>query len=274
MSTNADFRYYFARWALTPDGDPVATDSSRLFPVRRDGAPAMLKIAVEAEERWGAGLMVWWDEIGAARVLEHDEKAILLDRATGSRSLIEMAKDGRDDEASRIICDVVAKLHAPRGKPLPELVPLTQWFRALEPVASREGGIFVRCAETARILLADPREIVALHGDVHHGNILDFGDKGWLAIDPKRLGGERSFDYANLFCNPDYLVATAPGRLARQADVVARVANLERKRLLQWILAWAGLSAAWGMDDGEHEGVAPVLQVAEIAAAELDRSAI
>ncbi|MEW6437212.1 MAG: aminoglycoside phosphotransferase family protein [Pseudomonadota bacterium] len=274
MSTNADFEYYFARWALTPDGDPIVTDSSLLIPVRRDGALAMLKIAVEAEERWGAALMVWWDGIGAARVLEHDENAILLERATGKSSLIEMAKDGRDDEASRIICDVVAKLHAPRGKPLPELVPLTQWFRALEPVAAREGGLFVRCAETARTLLADPRDTVALHGDIHHGNILDFAEQGWLAIDPKRLGGERGFDYANLFCNPDYLVATAPGRLARQADVVAQAAKLERKRLLQWILAWAGLSAAWGIEDGDRESVGPVLQVAEIAAAELDRSAI
>lgn len=30
-----------------------------------------------------------------------------------------------------------------------------------------------------------------------------FGERGWLAIDPKRLLGERSFDFANIFTNPD-----------------------------------------------------------------------
>jgi streptomycin 6-kinase len=147
--------------------------------------------------------------------------------------LVDMSSHGKDDEASLIICGVVAGLHAPRHSPPPELIPLTDWFRALEPMASREGGILVRSAATARTLLANPREVVPLHGDVHHGNILDFEARGWLAIDPKRLEGERGFDYANLFCNPNHPVATAPDRLARQANVVAEAAGLERKRLLQ-----------------------------------------
>ena len=63
------FDEYLARWALTPDGDPIVTPFSRLLPVRRHGAPAMLKIALEAEEKLGSRLMVWWDGQGAARVL-------------------------------------------------------------------------------------------------------------------------------------------------------------------------------------------------------------
>jgi streptomycin 6-kinase len=232
----------------------------------------MLKIAVESEERWGNGLMIWWDGIGAARVLESDNEAILLERATGRRSLADMASHGKDDEASLVICGVVARLHALRHSPPPALVPLTDWFRALEPIASREGGILVRSAAAARTLLANPREVVPLHGDVHHGNILDFEARGWLAIDPKRLEGERGFDYANLFCNPNHPIAAAPDRLAWQANVVAQAAGLERKRLLQWIVAWAGLSAAWLIEDDEDDHVAPTLQIAEIAAAELDKS--
>jgi len=53
------------------------------------------------------------------------------------------------------------------------------------------------------LLLADQHDVGVLHGDIHHGNILDFGPRGWLTIDPKGLIGERDFDYANLFCNPD-----------------------------------------------------------------------
>ena len=114
-----------------------------------------------------------------------------------------MARNGRDDEAARIICDVIAELHAPRAKPLPDLIPLSHGFESSEPAAAGHGGLLSLSAETARVLLDDPHEIGVLHGDIHHGNILDFGERGWLAIDPKRLVGERGFDYANIFCNPD-----------------------------------------------------------------------
>ncbi|WP_430515673.1 aminoglycoside phosphotransferase family protein, partial [Inquilinus limosus] len=48
----------------------------------------------------------------------------------------------------------------------------------------RYGGIVARAAAIARDLLAERREIVTLHGDLHHDNVLDFGPRGWLAIDP------------------------------------------------------------------------------------------
>jgi streptomycin 6-kinase len=55
--------------------------------------------------------------------------------------------------------------------------------------------IFSLSAETAHALLAAPREITVLHGDIHHDNILHFGERGWLAIDPKGLIGERRSCY-------------------------------------------------------------------------------
>jgi streptomycin 6-kinase len=263
------FDEYLALWELTPDGEPIVTHSSRLLPVRRHGVPAMLKVAMEAEERFGGALMAWWGGEGAARVLAHAGDALLMERADGGRSLADLARNGRDDEASRIICATIARLHAPRDKPLPDLVPLTRWFRELEPAAGRHGGLLSLAAATARELLANPQEVGVLHGDIHHGNVLDFGERGWLAIDPKRLVGERGFDYANLFCNPDHETATDAGRFRRRIEVVAGTARLERRRLLQWVLAWAGLSAVWFMSDGVHPGTD--FAVAALAAAELDR---
>jgi streptomycin 6-kinase len=106
-----------------------------------------------------------------------------------------------------------------------------------------------------------------LHGDMHHGNVLNFGSRGWLAIDPKGLIGERYFDYANILCNPDAEIATMPGRLSRQVRVVAEAAHLERNRLLAWVVAWAGLSAAFLVDDGLPPNDA--LAMVELAAAQL-----
>ena len=47
------------------------------------------------------------------------------------------------------------------------------------------------------------------------------------------------------------------------------MASLDRKRLLQWILAWGGLSAAWKIND--HIAPETPVGVAEMAAAELSR---
>lgn len=269
------FQSHLDRWGLVADGDPLKTTAADLLPVLKDGQPAMLKISHEADERLGGVLMEWWDGDGAARVLARDSVALLLERATGPASLADMARSGTDDEACRILCAAAAKLHAPRPRPLPELIPLQQWFRDLEPAAATHGGILKRSAEAARFLLDDPRDVAVLHGDLHHDNVLDFGKRGWLAIDPKRLIGERGFDFANIFTNPDLAdptrpVATLPGRFARRLDVVTQAADLERQRLLLWILAWTGLSASWFLADGDPLAAID-LQIADLAARELNR---
>jgi len=201
-------------------------------------------------------------------VLALEGEALLMERARCERSLVEMSRGGRDDQATRIICDVVARLHSPRDKPPPPLVALDDWFRDLQPAAAAHGGVLAACAATAGTLLASQQEKVVLHGDIHHGNILDFGQRGWLAIDPKRLHGERGFDYANLFCNPDARIAASPELFMRRLQLVASAAALEPMRLLQWVLAWAGLSAAWFLAHGQAPE--PSLGVARMAAARLE----
>src|SRR5215510_3642881 len=141
------FEEYLTRWDLLPDGEQIITDSSRLLPVRRMGAPAILKIAIEAEERRGAAVMIWWDGEGAARVMAHEGDALLMERAIGEASLVEMARNGRDDQASRILCAAAKALHAPKGCPPPSsVVPLSRWFEALATAASKHGGVFGEAA--------------------------------------------------------------------------------------------------------------------------------
>ena len=260
------FDEYLKRWDLTIDGDAFVSLNGNLLPVRQRGIPAMLKISQVAEEQAGGLLMAWWDGKGAAPVLAHDDQALLMVRAQGPASLVQMVSAGKDDEATRILCAVAAQLHAPVAKPIPTLVPLEQWFEALWDAAAMHGGILEHCARTARELLAAPRDITVLHGDIHHGNVLDFGPSGWLAIDPKGLYGERGFDYANIFCNPDSESALAPGSFARRIEIVANASGIDRQRLLQWVLAWTGLSITWMLEDdlepGTNLGVAKLAAVA------------
>ncbi|MFX4335885.1 aminoglycoside phosphotransferase family protein, partial [Acinetobacter baumannii] len=87
-----------------------------------------------------------------------------------------------------------------------------------------------------------------------------------------RLYGERGYDYANLFTNPDAKTAQAPGRFERQLEIVIAARGLQRRRLLQWILAWTGLSAAWFDEDGSREETEAELAIARLALANLART--
>lgn len=265
---STDFSPWLGRWSLEPDGEPFGTPdtASRLLPVRARGRPAMLKLGATADERRGSALMAWWDGQGAAPVLAHDETALLMLRAEGGRSLADMARED-DDAATRIICATVAELHRPRAAPPSSLPPLDQLFAALGRAAALDSR-FVEPAAVAERLLAGPRDLVVLHADIHHANILDFGPLGWLAIDPWGYVGERAYDYANVLKNPDHATRIAPGRLARQAGVIAKAADLELPRLLQWAFAHSALSVAWLIEDGRDPTLG--FGMMEVARAELE----
>ncbi|MDR9862223.1 streptomycin 6-kinase [Pseudomonas baetica] len=264
------FEPWLQRWALVADGAPLITPGSRLLPVRLGDTPAMLKIALDIDEKHGNQLMAWWEGNGAAQVLALHEDGLLMERAMGRRSLMQMALNGQDDEASRILCTVLARLHAVRDKPPPPLVELGPWFASLRCAAAVHGGSYALSLQTAEALLAAPQEVVLLHGDMHHDNVLDFGARDWLAIDPKRVRGERGFDYANLLCNPALPTASNPERFRRQVEVIVEAAQLDRHRLLQWVLAFAGLSAAWFLEDDLQDQASGQLKVAQIATSMLD----
>lgn len=282
-----DFQPWLDRWGLQPDGPPSATRSGRFLPVRYRGESAMLKVVTEPEERDGAKVLAWWAGQGAAPVYGLDDDAVLLARAHGPDSLKAMAHQGQDREATIILCRVAARLHAkdPGDRPA-TVVPLESWFSELWPAARGGGDLLATGAAVADRLLAERTDPVVLHGDIHHDNVLDFGPgpgehgtmgagasdpaagaaaggRRWLAIDPKGLYGERTFDFVNLLRNPDGATALAPGRFARQVEIIAAAANLDAVRLVAWTLAFTALSAAWIYGDGDE----PTLDLAVAAMA-------
>lgn len=231
----------------------------------------MLKVVNHPDERNGAAALAWFAGRGAVEVLAMDGDALLMARAEGAMDLADMVGRGEDDGATRIICGVVRELHAPRPAPPPAgLMNLERRFRSLFRTADAPGADehYVAAAATARRLLAEPRNEVVLHGDIHHENILRDPRGGWVAIDPKGLVGEATYDYANTLENPiaHKDVVLRPGRLRRQAEVIADETGLDLRRLLEFTFAYAALSECWGVDDGNASGYA--LAVSKIARAE------
>lgn len=264
MGLDALLTHFLMRWNLTPDGEARRTPSSDLQPVVWQGLPAMLKVARSAEERRGNDLMVWLEGEGAARVYRHEGAALLLERLESAPDLAALALGGQDDAATRILCGAAAGVHRDRPGLPPNLPDLRRWFRSLE-AAQAQGGAFAPACATAQRLLADPQDVRPLHGDLHHGNVLRSPERGWVVIDPKGLTGERTFEFANLLCNPTPEHALTPGRLERQSDLIAQEAGLDRTRLLAWVEAYAALSAAWHLEDSQMEQARPSLAVSALA---------
>jgi streptomycin 6-kinase len=244
---------YLTQWRLERDGELIETPSSWVLPVRRLGDAAMLKVfRPGSDERAGADVLRYFDGNGAVFLMEADADALLMERASGGQSLMSIAAGGGDERAAELLAETVAKLHAPRVQSIPGgLVPLREWFDELF-AREAEMPLLERCADAARHLLAAEHEIVVLHGDLHHDNVLDGGARGWLAIDPKGLIGERTYEVANLLGNP-----WPHGEIVHHADRMRTLSllyadrlGLDVARVLGFALAHAGLAASWAMSDG------------------------
>jgi streptomycin 6-kinase len=251
---SAEMRDRLMDWSVLPTGPVQVTATSELMAGSRDGRPVMLKIARVEEEARGGALLAWWHGRGAVAVLEHDDRAILMERAVDGRNLTRMAATGQDAAATEILVRTALTLHenpVPAERDGVPLVPLQHWFRELLHDDDGRDPLLRRAADLARRRLAttDTVDVVVLHGDIHHGNVLDLGRPGgdrWAAIDPKGLIGHRAFDFVNICCNPDE--ASAVVNLETRLAAIGRLAGLAPDVLIDWTIAWCGLSLVWESD--------------------------
>jgi streptomycin 6-kinase len=250
-----------ARWGLSnvrqiADGiggcvfEAVGSDGQRVI-VKQ---PSELALQ-DGEPPRGADFLRWRDGAGSIRLLDKDDNLMLLEHA-GDRPLQAVFEDLGDDAATEIVCDVLEQLQAPSDRPVPpSLEPLPVHFRSLFAKAAQDrnvgvAGQFVEAATVAERLFADARDHRPLHGDVHHENIKE-GPRGWLAIDPKGLIGDRAFDVANLFYNPlESPLRHSEARVASMSAILSARTGIGRAHLLDYAFAFSALSASWHVEDG------------------------
>jgi streptomycin 6-kinase len=254
MSTidNTTLKNYLTAWNLSNPKLLMQTMTSNIYTVTHESETVILKLLSpsEIDEQRGAVALRCFDGHGAVRLLRYDEGAQLMEYAAGDE-LVILVERGEDENATRIIAQVIRQLHGvPQNIPHDGLILLEHWFEALFNKATfdRQAGIdsiFVRSASLARRLLVDPRDVRVLHGDIHHRNIRK-APRGWLTFDPKGLVGERTYDCANTLCNPvmPELVHNET-RLLTNAAILADTLALDLSRVLAFTYAYACLNASW-----------------------------
>jgi streptomycin 6-kinase len=222
------------------------------------GPDAVLKVSFphyEAEREPDALELV--DGDGAVRLLARadDLWAMLLERAHPGTSLWSLS----EEEANPIAAEVLRRF----WRPLPAEHPFRplageaerwveelprDWEEAGRPCAPALVG---EAVALARELPATSTERFLLHQDFHGGNVLA-SQRGWLAIDPKPLAGERAFDLASLVRDRrDELLRdpAAARRMRRRFDELTETLEVDRARARGWSIVHA---LAWGMDHPEH----------------------
>ncbi len=245
-------------WSLTIGPPFPGIELNYVAPAERaGGAPCVLKVSRYVGETANeiAALRLW-DGEGAARLLEADPAvgALLLERLLPGTMLSEVAAED-DRAATGIAAGVLRRL----WRPLPGghgLRSLDSWCAAYDRnrVVLRRGergfpaGLFRRADDLRRDLLGSTPGPVALHGDMHHFNVLRAGREPWLAIDPKGLAGDPCFDVCQFLRNPEPVpLSVNRARL----DVFCAELGLERARTRDWCFVHAVLDACWEFEDGE-----------------------
>src|SRR6185369_9335481 len=99
-----------AEWNVSLD-EIRETETSLLGFGTRGGAPVVLKLTKQSSDESHSGeVLKAYDGDGAVRVFESETGAVLLERLEPGEQLVNVVKRGYDDEATKILAEVIAKL--------------------------------------------------------------------------------------------------------------------------------------------------------------------
>jgi streptomycin 6-kinase len=241
--------------------DISETQSSFIVFGKRGDQPVVLKVIRQPGDEWRCGeVLAAFDGRGTARVYEYIEGAALIERLNPGTSLASIALEGRDEEATEILADVIGRMSQ-----APELtrersnafVIAQDWGRGFQRyLASGDNQIPRRLVEQGQRLYLDlcasQRGVRLLHGDLQHYNVLLDSDRGWLAIDPKGVIGELEYEIGaglrNPYEKPEFFASAET--IERRLRCFEAKLKLDSDRMLAWGFAQAVLSAVWSVEDG------------------------
>lgn len=250
------------------EGASTVEGGSTAFTVpvrRRDGRRFVLKIAPDARQMETERLALeHWGGSGAVTVeaAAPELGAVLLERIEPGMPLWKARLP--DGEECRIFCDVVRRLRSARPPRQPKLPSLAAWLDALRSEAAlpdlpAAAALRRHALELGERLLGDAEPTV-LHGDLHHGNILEAGPGSWTAVDPKGILGPAEAEPAAFLRNPRERLLNEDEpvpHLRRRVTVIAERLDYDEVRVAAWAFVLAAVAAAWAMEDeGRREAEA------------------
>ncbi|QTD42592.1 aminoglycoside phosphotransferase family protein [Sporosarcina sp. Te-1] len=254
-SLPARIAHYAEQWGLTIQG-PVSNLSYNyvLFVEDALGQPFILKLGVPNFDcRNEMDTVRQYDGHGCARLVKADreEGVMLLERLLPGTMLSELQDE---EEVTRIFLTTWKAIR--RELPTDRKIPMiTDWAASLTQYAADQSNSeipkeFIDKAEGyIKKIMDHPEQHALLHGDLHHENILYSEEWGWLAIDPKGVGGDPYFDLVSFMINHVMKKPEPRALLAYRVNRISEELELDRTRLLEAAVGLSTLYACWALED-------------------------
>lgn len=197
---------------------------------------------------------------GHPAVLDHDVHAawLLMERVIPGVTMQNLSQTGgiADTDAAKAAALLMreSRIPVPTEHQFPEL---ERWLKALFEYRDRHGENGPLPSEQVDLALRHGRwlldqsiEQFLLHGDFHHGNIIQ-GENGWMLIDPKGLVGPTAFEVGPFFYNP--LGLDKQPKLneifTRRLAIFSETLDIDRVLLWRAIYVAVVLSDCWNVED-------------------------
>lgn len=237
--------------------DTLETHSSFLAFGTRASQPVVLKVVRQPGDEWHSGeVLTAFDGQGMVRVIQYTDGAVLLERLNPGTELAPMAFEGRDQEATAIIAEVIERL-SPSSRSLQGFATVEDWGKGFQRyLISADQQVPRGLVEQAKYLYAQlcatQQHVRLLHGDLQHYNILYDSERGWTAIDPKGVVGEVEYEIGASLRNPgeDAEWFTSSQIIECRLKIYENRLRINFSRALAWGFAQAVLSAVWMVEDG------------------------
>ncbi len=241
------------------DAEIIETSSSLIGFGTRNGEPVVVKVPRwRSDERIGVAALTHFGERCCVRVLATgDNGTALLEQAMPGTHLTQLVLNGRDQEATEILCRIMSAIPA-SPTPATGFPSVEDWGHGFDRYAasadtSLPSALVGRAHALFQTLCQSQRERRLLHGDLHHDNVILDARRGWLVIDPKGVIGEPAYEAGAALRNPlgDPRWFAQPGIIETRVTAYATCANVPRERVIAWAYAQAALSAIWSVEDSD-----------------------
>ena len=222
---------------------------------RSDGKPVVLKTGVPTPEFMGELTMhQHYAGRGAVTCLATDAEkyAVLLARVFPGTRLGDVILD--DEEATTIVAGLIrdSLFHAAPTLPIPSIYDWADdvFPHARKVCATRHDLLDMHHIEQAQAIFRDNpahTPAFALHGDLHHDNILRTAT-GWCIIDPQGVRGTAAYECSCFLRNPQPWLsqhADCVGTTMKRIAIMSHILHIPAVDIAMWNYAAMVVSAWW-----------------------------
>jgi streptomycin 6-kinase len=243
------------RWGVAVE-HTLETPTSILTFGTQGHLPVVVKVLHTLGDEWHCGeVLSAFDGRGMVRAYAYAGGAVLLERLAPGTPLVGLSLGGRDDEATAILAELIGRIPHP---PVSRIAAPTveDWGKGFAKyLAMNDSQIAAELVERARhmyaSLSATQTHVGLLHGDLHHYNVLFDASRGWTAVDPKGVAGEREYELGASLRNPNESSLFASTRaVERRVRGFQATLTIDADRVLRWAFAQAVLASIWTIEDG------------------------